>query len=537
MIGVSLPFSWFWEKESKELISFLKALITEGVESIELRTVRAHHDPLLVKEAVQTLWNLNLHCTIHSEMKSEESVLQDVFGPLSLLLKEDFHQQSINLTVHPIMGDNTAALCALADCIDENHYPLTVTLENNRRMPDKSEGDSVALVLDAVKKVSRDKVRLCLDLGHHAYYQKKFFPEEKELLLPEDLWQWVGHTHIHGMDGLRTHFPLGESELNLEEYLQKLSFEYFGVFNIELEFSRFPERFEPLDALRRSVGYLRERLCHCTRIYQRTRHEFDDAMHRALSLWEKGRTSGVSLIHSTSYLFRTKDFFWGMDLAFRHARHLCSTPGSIADLTKDLRLMILTHKHRDHFEPDTLRELAKNDTLFLIPDFMKENALEGGLPSEKCIFAQANVPVTIGPLTILPFTSCHYRNGNGRGVKEYGYYITAEGEPSLVFPGDIRHYSREHSRSIPPADYCFAHLWLGDDNCDWEDCKKRILPFSEYMLGFSRKHLILTHLYENGRPDDKMWRMEHADPVLKQIHALSPETKIFVPDWGETILF
>jgi hypothetical protein len=83
----------------------------------------------------------------------------------------------------------------------------------------------------------------------------------------------------------------------------------------------------------------------------------------------------------------------------------------------------------------------------------------------------------------------------------------------------------------------FLRLWLGDDNRNQEDCLQRICPFSEYMLTYCRKHLIIGHLYENDRRDHQMWRMEHVLPVLECLKALSPDTKVTVPDWGETVLF
>ena len=537
MIGVSLPFSWFWDDNCTQLYHFLDVLAADGVSSIELRTVRAQHTPEHVLSAVRLLWGKGLLCTIHGEVKSAESAVTDVFAPLALLLQEPFRQDSINITIHPIPGDNASMLKALSEHIEANQYPITITLENNRRLPDKSEGDSVAVVLQAVMDAGKSNVKMCLDMGHYAYYVKKFFPDEPNRLPPEEMWSYIGHTHIHGLDGLKTHFPLGSFELNLTEYLQKLSYKYFGVFNIELEFARFEDRFEPLDALRQSVAYLQAHMQHCSRIYDRTRQQLDSAVHSALSLWEGNKPSGVSLIHSTSYLFRTKDFFWGMDIAFRYGWQLCKTPAEFAKLAQNMHLMIITHQHADHFEPKILRRLAENGTQLLIPDFLKERVEKAGIPLHSCIFAQANVPVHIGPLTILPFPSRHFRPGTNRGVEEYGYYITAEGEPSLVFPGDIRDYSREDSVAIPTADYCFAHLWLGDDNRDWEDCQKRVQAFSEYMLTFSRKHLILTHLYENGRADHQMWRMEHALPVLDYWKDHAPETTVAVPDWGETIHF
>lgn len=225
-------------------------------------------------------------------------------------------------------------LRALAEHIRANPHPITITLENNRRMPDKTEGDSLGLVLQAVKDVAMGSIRVRLDMGHYAYYAKTFFPEKAGVLPPDDAWRWIAHTHIHALNGLKTHFPLGSFELDLEACLEQLSYGYFGIFNIELEFSRFEVRFIPMDALKQSVACIKEHLQHCTRVYQRTRLQLDSALNAALSLWEGEDKSGMALIHSTSYLFRTKDFFWGMDIAFREALQLCENVENLQILPK-----------------------------------------------------------------------------------------------------------------------------------------------------------------------------------------------------------
>ena len=203
MIGVSLPFSWFWDDNCTQLYHFLDVLAADGVSSIELRTVRAQHTPEHVLSAVRLLWDKGLLCTIHGEVKSAESAVTDVFAPLALLLQEPFRQDSINITIHPIPGDNASMLKALSEHIEANQYPITITLENNRRLPDKSEGDSVAVVLQAVMDAGKSNVKMCLDMGHYAYYVKKFFPDEPNRLPPEEMWSYIGHTHIHGLDGLK----------------------------------------------------------------------------------------------------------------------------------------------------------------------------------------------------------------------------------------------------------------------------------------------------------------------------------------------
>jgi len=534
MIGASISFSQILSTSDVSFVdSFLKVCKEKGVESIELRTVRPHHTKEDALKAANFLWDRGFSITVHGSVLSVESAVRDVFAPLQEVLSH-LRQKKLLVVIHPIAGDNEAMLFALSDHILEQGYPVQIALENNRRLPDKSQGDSVNLVLEAVKAVDRSNVRICFDMGHFAYFARRFYPETADTFLPDpDFWKYVVHTHIHGLQGMTTHFPLERGNLPLALYLEKLSHLYFGVYNLELEFSRYPEK-EPLLALGNSVEYLRSLLPPCASVYEKTRKEFDPALRNAATVFSKKEGSHFALIHSTSYLFSTNGFSWGMDLAFRYAYDLAETPTKTGEILKEMKLMVLTHEHRDHFEERTLSQLAKNDTVFLVPDFLDHRLADLGVEKEKRILAHPGVLVTIGPLTFLPFLSCHFRP-NGNGVEEYGYFVTSPGAPSMVFPGDIRNYSREHSDFLPMADYCFAHVWLSDNNRDEEDCRKRVIPFSQYMLGFSKRKIILTHLYENARPDKKMWRMEHALLLQKEILSLSPDTKVLIPDWGDIL--
>ena len=531
MIGVSLPLSLFEDGANEKRQSLLGYLKKEGVESVELRTVRRNSDAAQVRRAMELLWEEGFQVTVHGEVKSVESCVSDVFLPLASAFP--LKQKILNITIHPIVGDNVALLCALSDHIIKEALPVRISLENNRRLPDKTEGDSVALVLEAVKSAARENVGICFDMGHFAYYVKKNLPEAPDTLPPDEFWKYVTHTHIHAMKGLRTHYPLDGFELPLKAILEKLTWGYYGVYNIEPDFPRLAEEFEPLEVLERSVPILKNSLFPTAKLYDRIRHEFDSDFLRCLSVKEKREGTHLGLVHAASYLFNTEGYFWGMDLAFRACYALSETPHQVAQLLKDLKLMVITHGHRDHFEERTIRALAENDTLWLIPDFLEEKALSFGLKKEKIILAKKDEPVTIGPLTFLPFESRHFRPVTGKGVKEYGYYVTSPNQPSLAFPGDIRDYENPEF-PFENADVCFSHIWYSDDNRK-EESYENVLPLAKFALKASKKKIFLCHLYENGRPDHVMWRMEHAEKARKEILVLSPETEVQIPDWGEVI--
>lgn len=530
MIGVSLPFGWF--SDGTDYGPILQLLKQQGVGSVELRTVRAHHTADSVLQAAKVLWDEGFQITVHGSVTGEATAITELFEPLQLLWSE-LGQEGLNVTIHPIVGDNAAMLIALSDYILENHLPVTVTLENNRLLPDKTQGDSAALVLEAVEKADRENIGICFDMGHYAYYVKKNCPDTPALLPPEAFWKRVKHTHIHAMNELRTHWPLDGYELQLEEILDKLSFEYFGVYNLELDFPRIAGKWTPAAALSNAIPYLRSKLHYCVKLYDTVREEFDGWFRSALEVFQAPDAgTAFALIHSSSYLFKTNGCRWGMDIAFRNARFLAKTPAMARELLKDLQLLVLSHGHRDHYEESTLKLLGENDTLFLVPDFLEERTLSLGIPREKLVIARPGEKVSLLGMEFLPFVSSHFRP-NGKGVQEYGYYVTAPGCPSMAFPVDIRDFTKR--ADVPKADYCFANVWLKDNSADRESWGPVARPWAEYMLSFSEKNIFLTHLYEDGRPDNRMWRAEHAQAVTEQLQKASPNTHIRIPQRGEII--
>ena len=536
MIGISLPLDWLITGQGlpESVDTVLSALKDEDVRSIELRTVRSRHNAADILRVAQMLWNRGFFISIHGDVKTVENAIDELFTPIALLLK-NLEQPSINITIHPIIGDNVAMLMAIADHIDKNDLPVTISLENNRRMPDKTEGDSVALVQEIVEKVNKPSIRICWDMGHYMYWWLKNYPNEPVALPNKNFLKSVIHTHIHALSGLKTHFPLDTHTLPLKQFLDALSFEYFGLYNLELEYNRYQNEREFLPSLLGSVRKLKAEMPICARLYDNIRDNFDNQFTSVLATLKDTDGTKFGLIHSASYLFNFSGYRWGMDIAFRNARFLASSPEICCDLLRELDLIVISHNHRDHFEESTVRKLAKTGIEWVIPDFMYDEALKCGIPQDQIHIAKEGILLTVGQITLLPFAGRHFRKNTQSGVLEYGYLVTSPNAPSLVFPVDVRDLSLEDLPDIPHADYCFANVWLGDGKALVNDYEPIVTDFSKYMLQFSKKNIVLTHLYENGRKDVDMWQYNHAELIKNKIKSLSPETKIFIPNQGQVL--
>ena len=168
MIGISLPYKWLCDEEPQMLPeNLLSQLYEQGVRSIEMRAMPAGGNSADVLRIANRLWDYGFNITVHASARTAENAVEEVLAPLTDMLAS-LQQKELIVTVHPINGDNTAMLVSLSDFIAAHAYPVRIALENERRPPDKAEGDSLALVVDAVGTVNRENVGICFDMGHYA---------------------------------------------------------------------------------------------------------------------------------------------------------------------------------------------------------------------------------------------------------------------------------------------------------------------------------------------------------------------------------
>jgi len=248
MLSVSLPFKELVEGNGLGSEEFISELASLGVKSIELRAVRGSEDPAAVLTAAERVWRQNVRVSVHTGPRSAETAVEDIFRPLSGLLQAGKQEETV-LVLHPVNGadllsDNVRMMQSLTAYARNNALSVKFALENNRKMPDKSEGDSVELVKNVIREIDPEYAGLTFDFGHYAWYSKVW---EKEIptLPPKEFTERAIHTHIHALGGAETdyttHFPLNVGSLPLREYLAALSPDYPGVFNIELEPHRFAD--------------------------------------------------------------------------------------------------------------------------------------------------------------------------------------------------------------------------------------------------------------------------------------------------------
>lgn len=573
MYGLSLPFSWLYKGGDRfgpeaavpgRRAAFFAALASFGAGSIELRGVKNDSAPEKLFRAARELWDSGFQITVHGAVTSAETAVREVFGPVSLIANAlpNLRQSRVNVTIHAVNGDGTpeGRLAAnvemmerLARHILERRLPVSISLENSRKMPDGTDGDSVALVTAAVTAV-REKltaegyeiplgvagrnpvIGTCFDMGHYAWVRAQIAPgEEYAPPIPEFL-RLVIHTHIHALNPEgRTHFPLSApNELPLRENLKALGKRCGAVWNLELGFTRFPE-IPPIDAMRESLAALDRAMSVTMRLAASIREQFTADLLRAGSVLRTPDVHGTrfAMVQSTFYVFNTNGTRWIMDPALRLAGEITNAPDYLRASLRGTEYALITHGHVDHFEEGTVRRLAGMGIRWVIPDFLTETALAMGLTADEIITARPGEELSLGALRVTPFVSRHFRPTTGKGVPEYGYLVRAANAPTILFPGDIRNYDPAGFPEFDaPIDVLFAHVWLGDyvslcDTFPYTD------DFVRLMSSFGARRVLFTHLYESGRKSNCMWRRDHAEMLAARIREIAPATRTDIPRGGE----
>ena len=292
MVGVSLRYrnQLLTDDPTLSVEELLPKLWERGVRSIEIRGLSAGADPVEALRTAELLWDLGFNMTVHSSAKTVESAVEDVFGPLAEVLAH-LRQRELILTLHPIVGDNVQMLIALSDHIRENRLPVRIALENNRRMPDKSNGNSAELVLEAVTKADRGNVGICFDMGHWAWYTANL-TDDPNMLPPKEFLARAIHTHIHaytdsgadvyGNSKGATHFPLVEWREPLSLYMDALSPTFFGVYNLELTPGRFAHLWSAEEGYLLSADTLLRNYPPRSAHYDELREHYDERVGQAL---------------------------------------------------------------------------------------------------------------------------------------------------------------------------------------------------------------------------------------------------------------
>ncbi len=542
MVGISLSLSAF-EKERPEGVwgkirdvyktpeDLLRRLYRTGVRSVELRTVKKDTPPETVRHDFEMCRAFGMNVTVHGNLHRASTAVEDIFRPLELLLREKT-ADCLKITVHELLSpDETAeALLLLSDRAAKEDCKITVCLENGRLNPDKTMGETSARILDIVKKVDRENVKITWDFGHMWFAVKANGLGGREYLPDKEFIRRTAHTHIHGLrtsDG-RTHFPPTAENVPLGEWMGALSFN--EVYNFEPEPERWVDDEDPAGSLIRGVSAI----VAAQPLRSAARESFslnEEKIWRNAAKVLTAEGDGVALTGPSGYLFKLRRFRMAMDLAL--PRDIKGNWfSSAADRIGTLDFGFLTHGHVDHLDATVLAQFADKPTKWIVPEFVDVPML----PEKKIIRVKPGDTLDIEGISVTVFEGRHFRPGTQKGVPEVGYLFEVDGK-RILFPGDTRNYDPDGFPDFGNVTAMFAHLWAGDGAAQSGEPTKELLGYANFVTSFSPRTVYISHLFESGREDANLWSYRAAGMAADEIRRRLPEAKIRIPEYGEIYSF
>lgn len=235
----------------------------------------------------------------------------------------------------------------------------------------------------------------------------------------------------------------------------------------------------------------------------------------------------VWLTYAANYLFRTGGVRWAIDPFTLHARLSYAPKVDTAQDLKGLSFILLTHRHADHLDKETLRTLRHQPIQWVVPEFMLTAVEEIGIPKANIRVPQVLQEFELDGIKILPFEGLHFNlahDGEMHGVPEMGYRIEVNGHRWL-FPGDTRDYNPAAMPDFGNVDTVFAHLWLGRRE-GVTDSPALLDNFCNFHLAFHPARIIITHLEELGRNARSYWNLSHVHLVSKRFKQLDPKVRV-----------
>ena len=116
-------------------------------------------------------------------------------------------------------------------------------------------------------------------------------------------------------------------------------------------------------------------------------------------------------------------------------------PFEVEKAPHDADIIFITHKHFDHFEPDSIRALAKPSTIIVAPKSIKEDVLSAGFDEDWCEFLAPYEEAEIDGIKVETVPS--YNTNKPNHLKEFGwlgYIVTMKGGDEIGLASEIRYY-------------------------------------------------------------------------------------------------
>jgi L-ascorbate metabolism protein UlaG (beta-lactamase superfamily) len=136
---------------------------------------------------------------------------------------------------------------------------------------------------------------------------------------------------------------------------------------------------------------------------------------------------------------------------FAHER-LIAPPATVAEL-ENVDLVLCSHKHADHMDPETLRDLASSQPhcRFIVPKAWREHAMDLGVPTDRLLGAEAGRAIEPAPgLRVTPVLAAHEQlEFDVLGHSRHLGYVIDDGYACIYHSGDCVPYPNQAATLRP----------------------------------------------------------------------------------------
>jgi hypothetical protein len=248
--------------------------------------------------------------------------------------------------------------------------------------------------------------------------------------------------------------------------------------------------------------------------------------------WSGSNVDSLWLTYSANYLLHTSGVKWAIDPYSIFSRIGGGEQPDFSNDLKPLQLVVLTHAHPDHLDPNIFSAIQHLPIIWVIPEFLLDRITETvKLDLDNIIVPKIGETLRIGDLHLTAFEGLHIHGENG--VRALGYLAEFDNKRWL-FPGDTRSYNFERLPTFGKLNGVFAHLWLGK-GAALESHPPLLDDFCHFFSGFENTELIITHLREFGRQPEDFWDFHHYQLVRSHLRHINPNLKIIAALMGESI--
>jgi len=121
--------------------------------------------------------------------------------------------------------------------------------------------------------------------------------------------------------------------------------------------------------------------------------------HKGIAIWWTG---------NAGWLIKSGDLLIGTDLALDNDDKVQPPPVTALEIAQDLNVLLVTHHHSDHCNPETIRQLVqKSKCTFVLPSPCIKELKDIKIPRERLIVPEPLDPFTVQGMRVEPIHAIH----------------------------------------------------------------------------------------------------------------------------------